>query len=85
MARQGFYPRRRGYLDVLNGDEMLHVCDAIVQDMRAQLGAGYKADARRGQVRIHGRVSTADRATYRAERFTHRLRNAKPSMAHRYM
>ena len=86
MARQGFHPRRAGYLEVLNGPEMLSVCDRACQDMRSQLGPGYKADARRGKVRIHGRVSTANRATYYAERTTHRLRNMRPpQMAHHYM
>ena len=84
MAKQGFYPRRAGYLQVLNGGEMLSVCDAVCQETKSRLGIGYKADARRGKVRIHGRVSTANKATYYAERATHRLRNTKPRMAHRF-
>lgn len=83
MAK-GFYPKRAGYLEVLNGPEMLSVCDGMCQELRARLGTGYKADARRGKFRIHGRVSTASKATYYGERSTHRLRNARPRMAHRF-
>ena len=77
MGRNGFHPNRRGYAEVLNGDDAYHACHSAGGSMAQtanMAGHGeYAFDTIRGRTRIHTRVKTTDRKSYYQERSTRTL------------
>lgn len=76
MAK-GFRINRKGYSEVLNGDEMFGVCDRIGANTAGRLGAGYTSDTRKGKTRIHTRVKTEGGGFWK-EAKSHALRDTFP-------
>jgi len=74
LARHGFYPKRSGYLAVLNGPEALERCESLGAAIESRLGSGYTHDTRKGRVRVHTRVKTTPGGFWK-EAKTHALRN----------
>jgi hypothetical protein len=72
LARRGFYPNKKGYQAVLNGDEMYSHCDSIGASWQGRLGDGYTHDTIKGRNRIHTRVKTTEGGFYK-EAKTHAL------------
>lgn len=73
MARAGrFVPKRKGYLEALNGDDAITHCHSIGESIcqtANMAGHGeYTVDSIHGKRRIHTRVSTADEKSFWRER-----------------
>ena len=77
MAKTGFHPNRRGYAEVLNGDDAYHECHSaggsMAQTANAGGNGGYTHDTIRGRTRIHTRVKTTDASSFYRERSTRTL------------
>lgn len=75
----GFKPNRRGYLEVLNSNEVWGVCNKAGRNTCDALGgtaAGYAYDTIYGKRRVHTRV----KSSYWNERKTHALMRCRPRM-----
>lgn len=73
MARAGhFSPNPIGYREIMNGHEMLSVCqergEAFAASASRQSGTDYAVDSIRGLNRIHTRVTTTSIRDYMRER-----------------
>lgn len=73
MASLGrFKPNGAGYRAVMNGNELMGVCEAhagrLAASASSQSGIDYRIDSRQGLNRIHTRVSTVTKVDYFRER-----------------
>lgn len=74
MAKRGYYPSKKGYRAVMNGDDVYAYSDSIGASWQGRLGDGYTHDTIKGEKRVHTRVKTVWPGGFYKEAKTHAMR-----------